>query len=323
MVLNLVESLAMPLENFRDLAVQLDHADNHNVNSAGPLVRAPIIEFEPGLYGSPSPDHITLQASPAALYLRLIRADSSDGGRERTKAAGEQFASYLRKWSIAELGPSWTVIDLDEYFDDDEHADILVISPSGKVAFLIEAKTTLQAANALMGDLKALSKMQELYQKARNQIDATHLLLAQHSDFAARIKNCECFGLIVSLDVHQHTMRGETLHVGMPLLWHPDPPGGVPGGKIRSRLLQADDYEFLVSVVHDMDGTALADYLRTVFKRSNTLRGPQQVALDSTLIDLDSEREVNDYARALFGQLTTIEGLGPAISAMLAAEDGA
>lgn len=316
-VMAVLESLSLPLDGFRQVALEQEEREASPVNQPGPLVRVPIIEFEKGVFGSPSPRYVSLAASPPALYLKLARADGR--GRSRTTAVGHQFAEYLEEWAAAELMPSWRVTNLDEILSDKKkHADLLVVSANRQTALLVEAKTTMQVSAALMGDEQATRQLESrVYKEAFEQIDATKDEFARRRELHKTLPpDINVFGLAVTLDLHQHHVIDDTTHIGLPNLSGSTPAGGARGEVVRSRLIQADDFETLLSALAKLDEREYLRYLNSVFASGSTMKAPglrfRELTGERTL-----HRPMNAFVEQLFGQLATVEGIGPSVTEIL------
>ncbi len=211
------------------------------IRGLGPLVRFPIIRLPDDGLVVPSRVHLESALSTAGLYIRLIRADASAMTRERTEAAGAAFEEYLQRIAAESLPDGWVVTDLDE--DAEPHAsraDFLLIPPDGNFVLVVESKTTLQALTAQLRPWDDRSLVDDLYQRAFDQVDASAKDLAG--------VDIPVFGLVVTLDRHVTTRLGGRTYVGVPIV-APAPTTPAASSRTPVRVISAQDFEDLVEVL--------------------------------------------------------------------------
>ncbi len=211
------------------------------IRGLGPLVQRPLIRLEDDRVVVPSQAHLAAAVSTAGLYIRLLRADGADKSRARSGAVGVSFEGYLQAISSEALTHDWFVMDLDEGAEPDEsRADLLLVPPAGDFVLIVESKTTLQALDGQLRAWENRRLVDDLYQPAFDQIDASARTFAED--------DVPVFGLVVTLDRHITTRIDGRTYLGVPI-------GGVTpttpsaSSNTPSRVISAQDFEDLIEVL--------------------------------------------------------------------------
>lgn len=286
--------LSMSFEDLREPA-----GDDLDWLSQKPLIETPIINLDDGRICAPAPSYVDLAWSPAALYIRLLRADS--GKRTRSKAIGDRFGQYMVRYAESVEARDWQVVDLDTNVaagTEDEIADVLFIAPHQKFVIIVEAKATLSTSSAQAGQPAATERMMRLYEKAFSQIEATQNRFGKYGPLAFLPPDTPTFGVVVTLDLHQTTVRNEQTFLGYPLTF------GDLGSSVASpphskvRIWNIDELEILIDLARSSPVEDVEKVLEEAFGSEDSIH-PVKSALASTGLATD-ELPINPMIRSGF-----------------------
>ena len=147
-----VQVLSIPLD---ELAYRPAEGVDGDPYQLGPLASTPLVLIGDDRIVIPSPAHVALATSLPSLYIRLAREDAKERTRDRTELAGHRFGQYLLEYARSALSSeSWQVRQLDDESQiEGEIADIAIWPNDGSFVIVLEAKTTLSNAAAILGDV--------------------------------------------------------------------------------------------------------------------------------------------------------------------------
>lgn len=237
----------------------------------GPLLGRPIYERDDGRVAAPSTPFVRLAASPPALYVRLLRADTKDGSRQRSDAVGRRFQSYLHRYLTAGATDQWQIRDLDSQPKPvGRVADIAIWPEDRSFVMIVEAKTTLQAFNALLGNEQSVSELVDLYQSSFDQIHATVEATGRDGFLLDAPTGVPVFGLTVTLDLHFTSVVNNRTLPGLVLDFYRTPTGASAGTPTPSRVIAAEDFEIIADLLAWAETTDVLAVLENLFGSSNT-----------------------------------------------------
>lgn len=258
-----------------------------------PLGERPIVRVDNDHLCAPAPEYVGLAASPAALYIRLVREDK--GTRDRSSLVGSRYEDFLYNYCDAALQSGWNLIRLDgEPHPGTRIADIAFFPDDCSFLVLIETKMKLPGKAAETGDTKARSDIEDYYQEAFEQLESTTKSLGRKGFLATAPVDVPTFGILATFDQHPVTVADGRTLFGLRLPNQGPSSVGAFVARLPCAVLSADDTEVLV----DFFGVATPAECLSVLRETFKARSPSH-AMRHAVNDLDgAKRDPNPVALA-------------------------
>lgn len=270
----------------------------------GPLLRTPIYRRSDGRLAAPAIDYVRLAASPPALYIRLIRADSASKNRNRSAAVGGRFKQYLFDYAVQSAAAGWQVRDLDqEPPSGDGLADIAIWPEDGSFLLIVEAKTSLQLFPAQLGDENKKARTVGLYQSAFNQIRATVASMGKNQFLSDAPTDVPVFGLAVTFDLHLTTVINGSSCMGI-VLDYRLPDGPKASSSTASRVLECADFENIADTLAWARPAQVQRVLEHIFHEKSPARTAGK-SIRATIDKLPADLPLNPLTVKAFDQVAS------------------